>query len=201
MDQQHMNRIAGILLAAGKGSRFAPDGARNKLLQMLPGGDTVVAAAARNLRAALPYVLAVIRSGDHAMASVLGALDCTISECPTAEQGMGVSLVHGLTQARDAGGWVIALADMPHVQPATITALVNAIAQGADIAVPVCHGRRGNPVAFSRVHLPQLLQLGGDQGARSLLKTCAVTEVPVEDDGIFRDIDTPDDLDCSIASA
>jgi molybdenum cofactor cytidylyltransferase len=55
-------------------------------------------------------------------------------------------------------------------------------------------GRRGNPVGFGRVHLAALLALEGDQGARRLLQTCPVTEVPVEDPGIFRDIDTPADL-------
>jgi molybdenum cofactor cytidylyltransferase len=56
------------------------------------------------------------------------------------------------------------------------------------------NGRRGNPVGFGRVHLDTLLALGGDQGARRLLQSFPVTEVPVIDAGIFRDIDTPADL-------
>jgi molybdenum cofactor cytidylyltransferase len=55
-------------------------------------------------------------------------------------------------------------------------------------------GRRGNPVGFGRVHLAALLALRGDQGARRLLQTCPITEVPVADPGIFHDIDTPADL-------
>jgi molybdenum cofactor cytidylyltransferase len=49
-------------------------------------------------------------------------------------------------------------------------------------------------VAFSRRHLPQLLALHGDEGARSIVKQHAVVEVPVHDPGIFRDIDSPADL-------
>ena len=41
--------LTGILLAAGRGRRFDPEGARNKLLQRLPGGELVVAASARTL--------------------------------------------------------------------------------------------------------------------------------------------------------
>jgi molybdenum cofactor cytidylyltransferase len=88
----------------------------------------------------------------------------------------------------------VALGDMPHVAPATLHALADALAAGAPIAAPVMAGRRGNPVGFGRVHLDALLALTGEQGARGLLKTCPVTEIPVEDAGIFRDIDTPADL-------
>ena len=83
---------------------------------------------------------------------------------------------------------------MPHVAPATLRLLADALASGAGIAAPLMDGRRGNPVGFGRVHLDGLLALRGDQGARRLLQTFPVTEVPVADPGIFRDIDTPADL-------
>jgi molybdenum cofactor cytidylyltransferase len=107
---------------------------------------------------------------------------------------MAESLVRALSVTRGAAGWVVALGDMPYVRPATIAALMEAIRHGADIAVPTLQGRRGNPVAFSPFHLPRLLELRGDQGARSLLKSFPVTEVAVEDEGILRDIDAAADL-------
>jgi molybdenum cofactor cytidylyltransferase len=55
-------------------------------------------------------------------------------------------------------------------------------------------GKRGNPVGFDRRHLPQLLALEGDQGARGILKQYPVQEVDVDDAGILQDIDTPQDL-------
>jgi molybdenum cofactor cytidylyltransferase len=42
--------------------------------------------------------------------------------------------------------------------------------------------------------LPALLALEGDEGARSILKQRPVTEVEVDDPGIFQDIDQPADL-------
>jgi molybdenum cofactor cytidylyltransferase len=188
------DQFVGILLAAGKGTRFDPTGAKNKLLQPLPAGDFVVNAAASNLRAAVPAVLAVVRPQTSDLAQQLRALGCEVTECPTAEHGMAESLVHGLSLAREAAGWVIALGDMPYVRPATIAALIEALQSGADIAVPTYQGHRGNPVAFSPFHLGRLLQLRGDQGARSLLKSFPVVERPVEDAGILRDIDAADDL-------
>lgn len=194
MRQNDAGQFVGILLAAGKGLRFDPTGAQNKLMQRLDDGNTVAVAAAKNLLAALPMVLAVVRPGADAVAAQLRDIGCEVIECPTAGQGMGASLVHALSHARGAAGWIVALADMPYVQPATSIALVGAIRRGADIAVPIYRGRRGNPVAFGRTHLPDLLRLGGDQGARSLLTAYPVVEIAVDDPGIGRDIDTAIDL-------
>ncbi|MDB5841334.1 MAG: nucleotidyltransferase family protein [Herminiimonas sp.] len=186
--------LAGILLAAGKGSRFDPSGIQNKLLQPLAGGQPVAAAAAKNLLSVLPRTLAVVRPGATAVAVQLGALGCEVVECPDAGQGMGASLAFAIARTANAAGWLIALADMPYVQAATLQALIDTIANGADIAVPTHAGRRGNPVAFSHRHLPELLALGGDQGARRLLTSYPVMEVAVDDPGIHRDIDTLGDL-------
>jgi molybdenum cofactor cytidylyltransferase len=193
-DAIHHQQMVGILLAAGKGARFDPSGAQNKLMQRLPSGDCVAVAAARALLAGLPRVLAVVRPGADALAAALREIGCIVVVCPDADQGMGASLVFALSQAHGAAGWIIALADMPYVKTSSISTLLTALNQGADIAVPSFQGRRGNPVGFSRRHLPQLLTLGGDQGARKLLNLHTVTELSVDDTGVLRDIDTAQDL-------
>lgn len=217
--------IVGILLAAGRGRRFDPLGRRNKLLQPVEG-EPVVVHSARHLLAVLPRVVAVVRTGDDAVAAQLASLGCEVTACADADSGMAASLVHGLRHAEArapaARGWLVALGDMPHVRPATIAALARAVEQGADIAVPVHApgngdrgdngrgnasgnesgdeggneggGTRGNPVAFGRRHLPQLLALTGDRGARGIVKDNIVNDVAVDDPGILLDIDTPLDL-------
>ncbi len=189
----------GILLAAGRGMRFDPSGKSNKLMQMLPSGSTVAQSSASNLLAVLPNSLAIIPQQAESLANLLRLAGCSTSICPDAHNGMANSLVHALRHElahtpEACAGWVFALADMPFVQPQSIAAIVRALDQGAGIAVPTYQGRRGNPVGFSRQYLPQLLLLSGDQGARDLLKTYPVTEVAVDDTGILRDIDVPQDL-------
>jgi len=193
----------GILMAAGRGRRFDPAGARNKLLQLLPSGEPMVVASARKLLAVMPRVVAVVPPGDGGVAALLAALGCEVTVCAEADSGMAASLVHALRQSlrhplSDAShvpeSWLVALGDMPHVAPSTLSALRDALAAGAPIVAPVHAGRRGNPVGFGRFHLDALLALEGDQGARRLLQTCTVTEVAVQDPGIFLDIDTPADL-------
>ena len=186
--------FVGILLAAGSGLRFDPSGAADKLCQSLPDGRSVADAAAVNLLAAVDRVVAVVRPGVPALAAELVRLGCEVAVCDDAADGMASSLVHALSLTRDASGWVIALADMPRVQPSTITALIDAVCAGAHIAAPSYHGLRGNPVAFGPAHLPHMLRLSGDEGARRLLQTYFVTEIMVEDPGVRLDIDTVADL-------
>lgn len=186
--------IVGLLLAAGKGVRFDVTGQRNKLLQPVDRGARVVERAAVHLLAATPHVVAVVRQADDGVARVLQELGCQVLVCPQADEGMGVSLAHGARALPAADGVIVALGDMPFVAVDTLSALADAIVQGAGIAVPVCGGRRGNPVAFAAQYIPRLQQMHGDQGARQLLKSCPVREIPVQDRGIFRDVDSPADL-------
>jgi molybdenum cofactor cytidylyltransferase len=185
----------GILLAAGKGRRFDPQGECNKLLQRIPSGECIVEKSARTLCSILPTSLAVIGVHSTDLALVLEHCDMQSIVCPDAGSGLAHSLTYALRHtAHSADAWIIALADMPYVQRSTIEKLQHALLDGAEIVVPTFAQRRGNPVGFSRRYLPELLQLTGDQGARQLLTAYPVTEVAVDDDGIFRDIDTPSDL-------
>lgn len=199
MDLAASGQIVGILLAAGRGRRFDSSGKQSKLFQLLPGGESILSTAAKNLSTVLPS--AVVCRADTAAAAAhmaahlqYGKYGGTLLHCPNADDGMAATLVYGLQQTATAAGWVIALADMPFVQVATITALKMALEQGADIAAPVCNQRRGNPVAFSHRHLSRLLALRGDQGARALLQHFPVVEVVVDDRGVLQDIDTVADI-------
>lgn len=191
------DHVTGILLAAGRGRRFDPAGLRNKLLQPLADGEPVVAASARKLLAVVPRVIAVVPPDDGGVGARLSALGCDVTICPDADSGMAASLTHAIRHSLKSGSpsaWLVALGDMPYVDPATLQALAALLAAGAPIAAPVLEGRRGNPVGFGAVHLQALLALRGDQGARGLLQTCPVTDIAVPDAGILRDVDVPDDL-------
>jgi molybdenum cofactor cytidylyltransferase len=115
---------------------------------------------------------------------------------PTFKQGLSESLKAGLAAA--PADWIAALVmlgDMPFVLPETLRQLTAALKSGAGAVVPVQGGRRGNPVGIARRHWPALQPLLGDRGARALLDSLGVTEVPVDDPGIHRDLDTPADLE------
>lgn len=183
----------GILLAAGRGKRFDPSGQNDKLLAVLPGGAPVAVAAARNLRAVLPRVIAVIRPQAAELAALLRDADCEVIVCADADEGMGTVLAFAVNHCKGADGWLVALADMPYIAPQTYANIVAALEQHA-IAAPIFNGQRGHPVGFSRHYLPQLLTLDGERGARELLAQASLHLVLTEDSGTVRDIDTRADL-------
>jgi molybdenum cofactor cytidylyltransferase len=191
--------VVGILLAAGIGRRFDPTGSRLKLIEPAPGGPhagvPLAVAALRNLRAVTTDVVAVVRAADstaqHQLHQLLAAEGAQLAVCPDAAAGMGHSLACGVRSRIDATGWVIALADMPGIAPATIAAVRDAIAHGHEAAAPVHHGRRGHPVGFGRVCREELLALTRDTGARGVFDRHSPLLIDVEDPGCLLDIDTP----------
>ncbi|MBC3881536.1 nucleotidyltransferase family protein [Undibacterium sp. LX40W] len=188
-------RCHAILLAAGRGRRFDPQGQISKLHQSVQSNVSVVEQSARHLTSAIPQCHIVVRDASDWPASFLQQFSSSIVVCGDADLGMAHSLVSGVqTLPQECDAVVIALADMPFVTVSTIKAIVQALKEGAKIAVPVHQGQRGNPVGFSKALFGELLQLRGDQGARALLKSYPVSEVLVNDTGILRDIDTPADL-------
>ena len=117
----------------------------------------------------------------------------TTLSCHESAYGMGHSLAAGIAASAEAAGWVIALADMPVVQPSTIMHVATAVAQGAVLAAPSYHGRRGQPVGFSRALRDDLLACRGDSGARHIVAAHRreMELINVDDPGIHIDIDEP----------
>jgi len=185
-------KICGVLLAAGAARRFGG----GKLLHALGDGTPLGVAAARNLLQALPDVVAVVRPGDDALAALLKNAGCEVTVCADAVHGMGHSLAHAIAARRDADGWVIALADMPSIRPATIGAVAQAIADGAVLAAPAIDGKRGHPVGIAGRFRDDLLALTGDAGARDIIAAHRheLKMVASDDAGCLLDIDRPEDL-------
>lgn len=187
-----MRGIIGILLAAGASRRFGAD----KLTQPLTDGTPLAVHACRNLQAGTDGVLAVLRPGAETLAAWLTAEGAEVCFCAEADTGMGASLGCGVRARSEAQGWLVALADMPWIAPATIRQVADALRDGAAIAAPVWQGQRGHPVGFSQAFGAELAQLDGDSGAKSLLQRHRhqIRLIACDDPGILRDIDIPADL-------
>lgn len=180
--------VAGILLAAGEGSRLG----RPKALVRI-AGQSLADRGVSMLRAggAAPVVLVT----GAASAEPLGAL---IVHNPGWRSGMGSSLAAGLSALPDtAAAAVIALADQPLVGPEAVRRLIAAYRGGASVAVACYDGRPRNPVLIARAHWPEVIETSvGDTGARAFLRARPELVTPVEcgDTGSPDDIDTPEDL-------
>lgn len=181
--------VAGILLAAGSGSRLGQPKATVEL-----AGSTLAERGVGLLRAggAVPVIV------------VTGAVRVEISGVlavhnPDWLTGMGSSLVTGLRAlaSADVEAAVIALADQPLVGAESVRRLIVAHENGAPVAVAAYDGKPRNPVLIARVHWPAVIELAtGDTGARPFLRARPdlVTLVECGDTGSPDDVDTPEDL-------
>jgi CTP:molybdopterin cytidylyltransferase MocA len=192
-----VTQVAGVLLAAGQGSRFG----RPKALVEL-NGQTLAERGLRMLRAGGADPLLIVTGAaevelgpDHRVRTVRN------DEWRT---GMGSSLraaLRALTEPEtdpEVGAAVVALADQPLVGAQAVRRLIAAHQAGASVAVAAYHGRPRNPVLLAREHWPEVIAMAtGDQGARTFLRARPelVTLVECGDTGRPDDIDTPADLE------
>ncbi len=180
-----------VILAAGSAKRFGKD-KRQALLA--DGTPLLQRSTAQALASSLP-VLVCLRPEDAKMASTLQNLGARTLLCPQAHRGMGHTLAAGLERASNGDGVLIALGDMPYIQPASYRTVAQALKPGA-IVVPEYRGSTGHPVGFSRAFYAELAAVAGDQGARQVIEQNehAVVRVSLSDAGIHADIDTPEDI-------
>jgi CTP:molybdopterin cytidylyltransferase MocA len=196
--------VAGLLLAAGEGSRIG----RPKALIVLRGQSLARRGIALLRAGGADPVIVVTGAGGPAVpdVGVPGSGQDGASEPglitvhnPAWRTGMGSSLAVGLAAvpARCTAA-VVALADQPLVGAAAVHRLIGAHARGAGVAVASYEGRPRNPVLIGREHWPEVVALAaGDVGARPFLRAHAdlVTLVECGDTGRPDDIDTPEDLE------
>jgi len=180
--------IVGVLLAAGQGTRFGG----NKLLYPLDDGTPMSIAAARPLRAVLDPCIAVVADSATDAAQRLAQEGLQLVVNPNARDGIGSSIACAVSHSRGADGWIIALADMPWISEQVIKAVVSGLQHGADIIAPVYRTQRGHPVGFSRRHAQALLELQGDEGARSIIAAHRdrLELIEVQEEGVIVDIDS-----------
>jgi len=181
-------RIAGVLLAAGSGSRL---GQPKALVEL--GGSRLVDRGVGLLRA----------GGADPIVVVTGAAPLILPGVitvpnPDWASGMGSSLATGLRAVPDGCvAAVVALVDQPLIGPGAVRRLIAAHAAGATVAVAAYQGRPRNPVLLAREHWPEVTALAaGDVGARPFLRAHPdlVTLVECADTGQPDDLDTPEDL-------
>lgn len=192
------DRVAGLLLAAGRSSRMGDD---NKLLANVAGKPLVRHAAETMLEAGLADVTVVLGYQADQVAAALDGLALNLVFNARFAAGQGHSVAAGVGALSDkATDVLIGLGDMPLVSGDVLHSLVTAHLACDDhqrrITLPSLDGKRGNPVIWGGAFFPELCALEGDAGGRQVLQDHIVAHnlVAVANTAIFQDIDTPDDL-------
>lgn len=186
--------VAVAVFAAGRGSRLGGD-ASKPLLEWR--GRALVAWA---LDAALasgltPVLVTVGYRADDVRATLPSRVE--IVDNPEWDEGIAASLRAVLTALEpraEVTAVCIGLADQPRTGPEAYRRLAAAHEAGAQLAVATYDARRGNPVLLARSLWPQAMELRGDAGARQLMQSVPVTDVPCDGTGHTDDVDTLEDL-------
>ena len=165
-----------IVLAAGRGERFAASGGTVHKLQALLAGKRVI---------------------DHVLDAVKASgLAYYVVEADPSRPGMGDSIAAGVKATPSATAWLILPADLPLIRPSTLRSI--AFAPTCAITVPMYQGQRGHPVRFGLECASSLLNLQGNQGAAQLIRAQTATDsialLNVDDAGCVFDVDTLGDL-------
>jgi len=188
--------IAAIVLAAGRSTRM---GGPNKLTAEIGGKPLVRIAVEEALASRAAPVIVVIGHQREQVEAALAGLDVQFVHNPEYADGLGTSLKAGVAAVpAESDGVVVCLGDMPQVTAGLIDRLIAAYdaEKGALVVAPTRNGQRGNPVLWARRFFPDLMAISGDVGARHVLESYgeAVVEVPVQEEGAFLDVDTPEAL-------
>jgi molybdenum cofactor cytidylyltransferase len=198
-------RVAPLVLAAGQSLRMA--GETPKLLLPWDGVPVIrrvveTAAACRGL--AEPPRVVVGARADEVTQAVAGTGARIVYNPDYAAGEMLSSLQVGVCElGDDISACLVLLGDQPWLQREVVEAVLTGYASNTTgLVAPTYGGRRGHPVLIDRHYWPELLALPRGSAPRDLLTRQGedLLSVPVETDGILRDMDTWEDYQLALAA-
>lgn len=183
--------VAAILLAAGQSRRMGT------CKQLLPlAGTTVIGRCLETLQTGgVTDIVVVVSSDGNDVAETALSYSGVKTVINTDASGdMSSSIRAGRAAlSPDSSTVLIALCDLPLVQPETVRALISTgTEQSSCICIPTHAGRRGHPILLPRTILDELTV---GLTLRDLVKSDPerVVELDLPDAGILLDMDTPED--------
>ncbi len=187
-------RIYGLVLAAGMGRRM---GATK---QLLPFGERTVLQTVVDTLLAADLAGVTVVLGHRAGAVRHSLRDRPVQFCvnDAYREGMFSSVLCGLCGLpADADAVLIALGDQPQIETHVVQGVVQAYRESdKGIVIPISGGTRGHPVLINLSrYRREIFALSGDEGLKPVMRGHPedTLAVPVEDEGILRDLDTPED--------
>jgi molybdenum cofactor cytidylyltransferase len=183
--------IAGLVLAAGAGTRFGGP----KQLADLHGRPLLEHALGAMSMAPLDRVAVVLGAAADEIREGVDLHGAEPVVCERWEEGQAASLACGLAAVPDAEAVIVVLGDQPRLSPEAVTRVLRARADGVDAVRATYGGEPGHPVLLERSLFDRLRDVSGDRGARNLLMSAKTHEVPCDDLGGGEDVDTRAELE------
>jgi molybdenum cofactor cytidylyltransferase len=192
--------IAAVILAAGASRRMG----RPKLTLPWGGGETIIEhVVGVYRRAGAEPIVIVSAANDPGMTEALARLQVVSVHVPPGDQ-MLASVKAGLSALKDPEieATLLSPGDHPMIAEGTVRQLLDSWrAESSPILAPSLEGHRGHPVLVERSLWPAIQSLGEDRTLRDFLRSREdeIRYIVVDDRGVIRDIDTPQDYDQALA--
>ena len=187
-------KIACIILASGMSIRFG----KIKLLYKFQGKPLLQWSIDTANDSMADYVILVV--GAYA-AKILGKVQTERAQVvlnKNFKEGQSSSIKCGISNLpRDCSAAILMVADQPFIKSEYLDELIRVFKKGKRTKiVALSKGKEArNPVLVRRELFPQLLELKGDAGARSIVRRSSRLQlVPVADPKAFFDVDTESDV-------
>ncbi len=190
---EELTRISVLIPASGQSTRM---GDHDKLLLKLNGETLLRAALRKAVRSVAHEVMVVLRATAQARIAETRGLPVRAVYSTSEPNLMSASIIAGLDAiSEEAQGVLIMLPDMPAIETSDLNRLVLSFKPGRILRACTADLRLGHPVLFSRNLFPQMKQVAGDVGPRSVIKAHGhlVDLMPLEGNRAIVDLDTPDD--------
>jgi molybdenum cofactor cytidylyltransferase len=191
--------IAAIVLAGGFSRRMG------RFKPLLPLGDHRSIERVVHLfrEAGIEKILVVVGHRGAEIRRAVASLNVVWVENPDYAEGMFTSVRAGVRALPEhCRAFFIHPADIPLVRCQTVMRLVVASEESpAQVIYPTFDGRRGHPTLIRAFLGPQILAWSGTGGLRSLLQKHEdqSLELPVADEAVLLDLDTPEDYSRMLA--
>lgn len=182
--------LVGVVIAAGKSTRM---GGFPKPLLHADGDRFVERVLATLADAGVDDRVVVLGHEHEAVRERARFGDARILVNDEYERGMLSSVQVGVRAAGDAEGLFLWPVDFPFAPARAVRRLGEAFDGDADVVQPTVDGERGHPVLFAASTFEALLSAPEDEGARAVVydEETDVAEVPVDDERVLVDVDTP----------
>jgi CTP:molybdopterin cytidylyltransferase MocA len=183
--------VGGLVLAAGAGRRFGGP----KQLAELDGRPLLEHAVRAMTASPVGRVVVVLGALVEEVTATVDLHGADTRLCERWDEGQAASLACGLAELADCEAVVVTLGDQPRMSPDAIRRVIAARGEGADAVRATYRGDPGHPVLLERQLFESFRNVTGDHGARNVLLSVPVRDVPCDDIGGGEDVDTPAELD------
>ena len=191
MRTDETGRVAGIILAAGMSTRMG------QLKQLLPlGGRAAIEWIAEVVGRRLDEVVVVLGHRAEEIVPVLAAYPVRWVVNADYQTGMLSSVQCAVRAVDTEADYLICLGDQPRLSGAVVEQVLQARTQMDEgIIIPTANGKRGHPVLIRNAYRAEILGLPLDVGLNAVTRGHPedTYELPVAEDSILIDMDTPAD--------